>query len=158
MGVSPRISSYHHYLSFSRNRTFTMLFIPRLPLLLAIIFLGLVCLPQTNTMRLRDLREGDINSEESNNHDIREGDINSEEPNKSRDKSGQPNKTEGSKESMKPEEYKDSGESNKSDDKSGQPNKTKGSQESMTPEESKDSGESNKSGETNINITNNFHF
>merc|ERR1712243_185655 len=142
MGVSPRISSYHHYLSFSRNRTFTMLFIPRLPLLLAIIFLGLVCLPQTNTMRLRDLREGDINSEESNNHDIREGDINSGE-------------REGG---IEPEEYKDSGESNKSDDKSGQPNKTKGSQESMTPEESKDSGESNKSGETNINITNNFHF
>merc|ERR1712243_531151 len=143
MGVSPRISSYHHYLSFSRNRTFTMLFIPRLPLLLAIIFLGLVCLPQTNTMRLRDLREGDFDSEESN---------------KSGDKSGQPNKTEGSEESMKPEESKDSEESNKSDDKSGQPNKTEGSEESMNPEESKDSGESNKSGETNINITNNFHF
>merc|ERR1712112_47476 len=152
MGVSPRISSYHQYISFSRNRTFTMLFIPRLPLLLAIIFLGLVCLPQTNTMRLRDLREGDINSGEL------EGGFDSEESNKSGDKSGQPNKTEGSEESMKPEEFKDSEESNKSDDKSGQPNKTDGSKESMKPEESKDSGESNKSGETNINITNNFHF
>merc|ERR1712240_542688 len=37
------------FLSLSRplNRTVTMLFLPRLPLLLAIIFLGLFCLPHT---------------------------------------------------------------------------------------------------------------
>merc|ERR1712215_115150 len=49
MGVSPRISSYHHYLSLSLslNPTVTMFFLPRLPLILAIIFLGLFCLPHT---------------------------------------------------------------------------------------------------------------
>merc|ERR1712240_51827 len=38
------------FLSLSRplNRTVTMMFLPRLPLLLAIIFLGLFCLPHTN--------------------------------------------------------------------------------------------------------------
>merc|ERR1712215_487427 len=50
MGVSPRISSYHHYLSLSLHPTVTMLFLPRLPLLLAIIFLGLFCLPHTIVM------------------------------------------------------------------------------------------------------------
>merc|ERR1712243_323263 len=35
-------------LSLSLNRTVTMSFLSRLPLLLAIIFLGLFCLPHTN--------------------------------------------------------------------------------------------------------------
>merc|ERR1711874_26883 len=37
-------------LSLSLHPTVTMLFLPRLPLLLAIIFLGLFCLPQTIVM------------------------------------------------------------------------------------------------------------
>merc|ERR1712215_416295 len=47
MGVSPRISSYHHCLSLPLHPTVTMFFLPRLPLILAIIFLGLFCLPHT---------------------------------------------------------------------------------------------------------------
>merc|ERR1711872_777963 len=51
MGVSPRISSYHHYfsLSLSLNSTVTMFVLPRLQLLLSIIFLGLFCLLHTVT-------------------------------------------------------------------------------------------------------------
>merc|ERR1712243_287487 len=49
MGVSQDFFLSTLFLSLSRplNRTVTMLFLPRLPLLLAIIFLGLFCLPHT---------------------------------------------------------------------------------------------------------------
>merc|ERR1712215_567792 len=43
-------------LSLSLNRKVTMLFLPRLPLLLAIIFLGLFCLPQTITCQNQDCK------------------------------------------------------------------------------------------------------
>merc|ERR1712243_533072 len=44
------------FLSLSRslNRTVTMLFLPRLPLFLAIIFLGLFCLPHTINCKKTD--------------------------------------------------------------------------------------------------------